>query len=155
MRLDTPINRDDLPKNESSFEPIPADWYKAKIRSAEVKLTKAGTGKYLNVGYDILGPSYQGRVVFGMITVQNSNQKAEEIGRGQLGDLMGSVGMRTLHDTDELVGKVLSVKVGVRKSEQYGDKNEVKAWRAVEGAALPPAQPSEASTQPAQDKPPW
>ena len=48
--LDTPINVDDLPQDEGgSFEPIPAGDYIATISGAELKMTKAGTGQYINL----------------------------------------------------------------------------------------------------------
>ena|SRR6056297_3349404 len=140
------FKKDDLPES-TSYDPIPAGWYNAVINSAEVKDAKSG-GKYINVRYDVTGPSHEGRVVFGMITIQNQSQKAEEIGRQQLGDMMGALGLATLKDTDQLVGGRLAIKVKIQKSEEYGDQNRVSGWKAVEGGQLPkPA--TEAADKPA------
>lgn len=141
----------DMPKN-AGFDPIPAGWYRVAIAAAELKESKSG-GKYINIRCDVTGPSYEGRVVFGMITVQNSNQKAEEIGRAQLSELMGAVGVPRLSDTDQLIGKHCEIKVTIKKDEQYGDKNEIRAWRAIEGAQLP--KPAPAPQKPSTGGAPW
>ena len=121
-----------------SYDLLPAGWYTAIITEAELKDTKAGTGKYIKVRYDITGPSSQGRCVFGNFNIQNPNAKAEEIGRQQLGDIMRALGLAAVNDTDQLVNGHLSIKVDVRPaSGDYGPQNEVKGWRSSTGS-MPP-----------------
>jgi hypothetical protein len=134
--LDNPISVSELPESRS-YDLLPEGWYNATITSADLKPTKAGDGQYISMAYDITGPTHQGRKVFGNVTVRNSNPKAEEIGRQQLGDIMRAVGLATVRDTDELIGGQLSIKVSVRRDEQWGDKNDVKGYRAVTGSAAP------------------
>jgi hypothetical protein len=143
--LDMPINAADLPVSENSFDPLPAGWYQVNIKGAELKDTKAGTGQYIAVQYDVLGPTHQGRVVFGNLNIRNPNPKAEEIGRQQLGELMRAIGLATVQDTDQLIGGQLSIKLSVRKSEEYGDSNDVKGYKALEGAIT--QAPAQASPQ--------
>lgn len=137
-----------------NFEPLPAGWYTASITDAELKDTKAGTGQYIKVRYDITGPTHEGRVVFGNINIRNPNQVAERIGQEQLANLMRAIGLKKVSDTDQLIGGTLKIKLAVRKSEEYGDSNDVKAFSAVaEGAAPMPktqqsAQPKSASKAP-------
>lgn len=152
------FNAADLPTNTMSSEPVPSGWYKVKIHSAELKTTKAGTGQYIAVRYDILGPTHQGRVVFGNLNIKNPNPKAEEIGRQQLGDLMRSIGLARVNDTDQLIGGTLKIKVDVRRSEEYGDSNEVKGYKALEGAmptASAPASAAPAAPAAGGAKAPW
>ena len=150
-RLDEEISLLSIPKKENagSYEPLPDGWYDVTIGGCEIKETRAGTGKYLHVRYDVTGPSHSGRVVFGNLNIRNQNPKAEEIGRQQLGELMDSVGIGKLSDTDQLIGNRLKVKLSTRRSEQYGDSNEVKGWKAADG--IKPA----AAAAPAAAKPPW
>ena len=133
----------DAPESDN-FSPIPAGWYSVRITEAELKDTKAGTGQYIKLRYDVTDGTHAGRVIFGMVTVRNPNAKAEEIGRQQLGKLMRSIGLETVSDTDQLIGGVMQVKVTIRQSEEYGDQNEIKDWKALAGAApsAPPAPPS-------------
>ena len=130
-QLNQPFVEAELPKSERNFEPLPAGWYTATIGGAEVKATKAGTGEYIAVRYDITGPSHQGRVVFGNLNIKNANPTAEAIGYQQMGELMRAIGLPRIDDTDQLVGGQLQVKLDVRKSEQYGDSNDVKAFKSL------------------------
>lgn len=152
--LDYEINVADLPESNNSFDPLPAGWYEVNIKGAELKQTKAGTGEYISVQYDVLGPTHQGRVVFGNLNIRNPNPKAEEIGRQQLGDLMRAIGLNKVSDTDQLIGGQLSIKLAVRKSEEYGDSNDVKGYKALSGGIKPQAS-KPAATQAAPSKAPW
>ncbi len=173
MDLGQVFNKQELPEAQG-FDPIPAGDYRVQIAAAEVKQTKAGTGSYMSIRYDVLGPTHQGRVIFDTINVRNPSQAAEEIGRQQIGSLMGAIGLQTLRDTDQLIGSVCIVKVKIERDEQYGDKNRIKSWKAIEGAQLPQPQmpqmqqPAQQPTQqtsampgaapaaaPAAGKPPW
>lgn len=144
-------NVDELPQGNNNFEPLPAGWYTATISGAELRTTKAGNGQYISVGYTITGPTHEGRMVFGNINIQNPNPKAEEIGRQQLGDIMRAIGLTSVSDTDQLIGGHLQVKLSVRKSEEYGDSNETKGFKAVSGGSPAPA----TQAKPAAAAPPW
>lgn len=145
-------NTDDLPQG-NSFDPVPDGWYNATISKAEVRDTKAGDGNYIAVSYTITGPTHEGRVIWGNLNLRNKNPKAEEIGRQQLGDVMRSIGLAKVEDSDQLVGGQLSIKLKTTKSEQYGDKNEVSGWRAIAGSAPPSSAASSSAT--GSKAPPW
>ena len=83
--LDQTFSADDMPVSEKSYQVLPAGWYTATITGAELKSTKAGTGQYIAIKYDITGPSHMGRIVFGNLNIRNPTPIAEEIGRKQLG----------------------------------------------------------------------
>ena len=141
------------PEKTNDFQPVPAGWYTAVINGAELKSTNAGTGKYIAVRYDITGPTHQGRVIFGNLNIENPNPTAERIGREQLGELMRAVGLGKVTDTDQLIGSVLSIKVAIKESEQYGAKNEVKGFKGNGGALPTPSAPAAQATGKA--APPW
>ena len=153
-QLNQPFVESELPKSERNFEPLPAGWYTATIGGAEVKATKAGTGEYIAIRYDITGPSHQGRVVFGNLNIKNANPTAEAIGYQQMGELMRAIGLARVDDTDQFVGGQLQVKLDVRKSEQYGDSNDVKGFKSLSGGAMPMAAAS-APKAAAKASPPW
>ena len=137
------------------FSPIPAGWYTATIAGAELKTTKAGTGNYIAVRFDIIGPEHQGRVVWCNLNTRNPNPKAEEIGRAQLGDIMLATGVARIDDTDQLLGGNLKIKVTVKNDPTYGPGNEVKAFEAIDGSAPPKAAPSAAAQAAPSADPPW
>jgi len=124
-----------LPKGKGAFDPIPAGWYTATMSGAEVKATKTGTGQYIAVKYTITGPSHQGRVIFGNLNIKNQSPKAEEIGRQQLREILEATGLSKVEDTDQLIGHNLQIKIDIEKSEQYGDRNQIKGFKAIVGGA--------------------
>lgn len=158
MRLDQPISAADYASDRSA-ELIPPGWYVARITEATVKMTKAGTGKYVAVRYDITGPTHQGRVVFGNLNISNPNPTAEKIGREQLSDLMRSLGLPTLQDTDQLIGGICQIKIGVEAGEgQYKDRNEIKGWKVADGpkpASMPAWAQDEPKPSAGPKTPPW
>lgn len=125
----------DIPEQDG-FEPIPAGWYNARITEAEVKSTKAGTGSYIKVRYDITGPTHQGRVIYGNINLSNPNQQAEQIGIQQLGSLARAIGLEVISDSDQLINRDVQIKLSIKKdtSGQYNDSNDVKGFKAIDGA---------------------
>ena len=142
----------DIPEQDG-FEPIPAGWYNARITEAEVKSTKAGTGSYIKVRYDITGPTHQGRVIYGNINLSNPNQQAEQIGIQQLGSLARSIGLEVISDSDQLINREVQIKLSVKKDTtgQYNDSNDVKGFKAVDGYMPPTASAPIGKTA----TPPW
>lgn len=156
------FDANDLPQGRT-YDPLPPGWYTATIADAELKPTKDGSGQYINVRYDITGPTHQGRVVFGKLNIKNASAQAEEIGRQQLGEIMRAIGLARVTDTDQLIGGSLLIKLDVRAAtEQYDAKNEVKGFKAITGSAPTFAAPAAstaasapAASAPSKATPPW
>ena len=144
--LDEEFNVDSLPKSTSNFEPLPDGWYNSTITSAQIGETKAGDGKYIKVRYDITGPSHQGRVIFSYLNIKNASTKAEEIGRAQLGEIMRAIGLAKVTDTDQLIGKVIGIKLTIKRDAK-GDGNDVRGYKAIGSspAAFPAVAPAGAA----------
>lgn len=157
MQLNEEFSIDTLPKGSNNFEALPPAIYEATITQAELKDTKAGTGQYIKIRYDIVGPTHQGRVIFGNFNIKNPNPKAEEIGRQQLGEMMTAIGISKVNNTDQLIGARLKIKLVVRSSEEYGEQNDIKGWSSVSGASIPKISETSESTTAATSKasPPW
>lgn len=152
-RLDIGFTADELPESRGDYEPLPEGWYSAEIGDAEIRVTKDGTGQYIRCRYNITGPTKAGRVVFGNFNIMNKSQKAEEIGRQQLGELMRCIGLGRIEDTDQLIGCPLQIKLSIRPAENgYSAQNEVRGFRVSEGAAPAKAAPAASSSKAA---PPW
>lgn len=153
----------ELPQNTSSYDPIPEGNYDATITQADLKPTNDGTGQYIKLRLDIIGPSHQGRVVFSNLNIKNASAKAEEIGRQQLGDIMRAIGLPRVTDTDQLIGGSVNIKLAIRAARTdektgrtYDASNEVKAYRASGNA--PTAMIKATAPAPAAAKgsaPPW
>lgn len=133
------FNLNELPDNESGFEPVPAGEYQVEIKKVEAKETRNKDGMYFNFRLDILGPSNAGRIIFAIVNVKNASEKAQQIGQGQLKDIMRALNLQSVSNTDQFVGGKLTVKIDVEKSEQYGNSNRVRAFKAIGGSVAPMA----------------
>lgn len=151
---------------DAGFDPIPAGDYVAMIEDSEVKPTKANTGMYLQLVWQIVDGQYKGRKVWDRINIQNQSQTTEEIGQKQLSAVCHAVGVLKVVDSAELHDKPCIIKVTVKPAEgQYLASNEVKGYKALSGSpqvaqAAPVAAPQPApaaAAAPAQRAatPPW
>ena len=153
------VNVNDLPEDTGGdFDPIPAGDYNVRITEASLQTTKSRTGQYIKLRLDVVGPSHQGRVLFSNLNIKNDSQKAEEIGRQQLGSVMRAINLPAIQDTDQLVGGHMTVKVTVKNDPTYGASNEVKSYKAMQGNAAPmpmstPAAPAPAGMNFGEDTP--
>lgn len=147
------------------FDTLPAGDYQVMVVASDVKPTKAGTGFYLELELEVVNGQHQGRRIWDRLNISNQNKTAEDIGQRQLSQLCHAVGVLNVGDSSELHDKPCIAKVVVKKSEQYGDQNEVKGYVSNKmtsaSAAAPPAAPAQAAPAPAtataaaDDTPPW
>lgn len=153
-KLESVFDPTKVPEREGGgdFTPLPVGWYDVTITEGDIKATKAGTGSYIKLRLDVEGPTHQGRVLFTNFNIRNPNPKAEEIGQQQLSEMCRAVGLARLTDTDELVGKRMTVKVTVKDDPQYGPGNEVKGYKARSGSPAPGGASAPAGGG---SKPPW
>jgi len=158
-KLDEAFITDDMPKG-NDYTPLPAGWYSANIFSAEEVKTRNGRGKYLKIRYNISGPTNQGRVVFGNLNTHNDSEKAQELGRKDLGELLRALGIAKLTDTDQLVGGNVEIKLVVKEAEgQYEAQNEIKGFKSSSGSLpTPKASSANKTSEPSANgkaPPPW
>lgn len=128
-----------------SYEPIPPGWYAAEIDKAEVRDTKAGTGKYLKLELVVLDEAHEGRRVFTQINLSNPNQQAVEIGQRQLANLAHACGITALRDSAELLQRFVQIRLKIKEEKGYDPQNEVTGYKPPNTTAPGP--------QPMQDKP--
>lgn len=116
-----------------SFEPVPAGRYAVTCEKAEVRDTKAPGGQYINTVFKIVTGDQEGRVVFHMFNIKNKNEKAVQIGRGQLKSFLAASGQASfsLDTVSDLEGMKCVVTTKV-KTDDYGDKAAIKAFLPLE-----------------------
>lgn len=103
---------------------LPKGKYNVAIEAVEPKETKSG-GKALNFKLSVVGKKYNNFKLFDFINVQNASEAAQKIGLSRLKKISE---LTQSTDTTQMIGKKLTVSVGVETSEQYGDKNRVYGY---------------------------
>jgi len=113
----------------NSFDVLPAGEYDAVIVSSTVEATSKGDGKFLKLELQILNGEFQNRKTWDRLNLWNPSAKAVEIAKGTLSAICRAVGVLTPQDSSDLHGKPLRIRLVVKKSDEYGEQNEVKAYK--------------------------
>jgi len=123
------------------FEPIPAGKYPAVITDSEFKETKAGTGTYLQLAFEIIDGEYKGRLLWSRLNLDNPNETAVKIAQQELSSICRAIGVLTPQDSAELHNLPLVVHVRCRKRPDTDDiTNEIRGYSAIQ--QQPAAQPT-------------
>jgi len=131
------------------FEPIPAGKYMAIITDSEMKPTKAGTGSYLEMVFQVIEGEHKGRNLWARLNLDNPNDVAVNIAKSELSSICRAVGVMAPKDSMELHNIPLTITVRLRKRQDNGEmSNELKGYEKKGAAAEAPAQATS-------DTPPW
>lgn len=140
---------------QQAFENLAPGWYTAMIVESELKPTQAGTGSYLEITIEVVAPQqFAGRKLWDRLNLNNPNEKAVEIAYQTLSAICHATGVIQVQDSQQLHNIPMDVKVGMSKvTEQYPEpRNEVKGYRACQGAAAPQGMQQPAQQQPVQQQ---
>lgn len=131
------------------FEPVPAGKYLAAITDSEFKDTKSGTGRYLQLTFQVIEGEYKNRLLWARLNLENPNPTTVKIARAELSAICRAVNVLQPKDSAELHNLPLLISVGLRKRQDTGEMtNEVKGYERKEAAQ---GQPQQATT----NTPPW
>ena len=134
----------------ADFEPIPAGKYEAVITESEMKPTKAGTGHYLQLTFQVIEGEFKNRFLWARLNLDNPNATAVQIARAELSAICRAVGVMAPNDSTELHNLPLVISVKCKKRDDTGElTNEIKGYLKKESG--PPA--TVAAT--ANRTPPW
>ncbi len=133
----------------TNFDPIPAGKYLAAITESEMKATKAGTGEYLQLTFQIIEGEFKNRLLWARLNLNNSNATTVKIARAELSAICHAVGVLAPKDSVELHNLPLVITVKLKKRDDTGEMtNEVKGYAKKEAAAGQPQQATD-------NTPPW
>lgn len=132
------------------FHPVPAGKYIAVITDSEMKDTRSGTGRYLQLEFEITEGEYRGRKLWSRLNLENPNPEAVRMARGDLSAICRAVNVLTPKDSIELHNLQLEITVRCKNNQDGEITNEIKGYGAqARPQAVPPPQTG-SNTQP-----PW
>lgn len=142
---------------------MPDGWYDLVILKAPAyEPTNDGNGKRIAAEISVADGPYKGRIVFHNFNVENSSEKAQNIGLAQLSALSHAVGNLIWTETAQLCNVVFRGRVVKEEAQNgYPEKNKMMAFKHVNDptagkptnataapAARPTAPPPAAQTAP-------
>lgn len=148
---------------ESDFAAIPSGEYPAVIVDSDMKPTKSGTGKYLELAHQIIDGPYKGKKVWARLNLVNSNATAVQIAQQHLAELQRAIGLvQTISDSQLLHNRPCVIRVEFVPADaakgRKNDTNEIKAWKSISGAtpmSAAPTMPAANAAPAATAAPPW
>ena len=143
-----------------AFDPIPAGKYIAVITDSEMKETRAGTGRYLQLEFEITDGEYAGRKLWSRLNIENQNAEAVRLARADLSAICRAVNVLTPSDSIDLHNLPLVIKVHCRKDKNTGEiTNDIRGYESKANykpePKQAPATPTTAQTTRVPSKPPW
>lgn len=125
------------------FDPVPAGNYLAVITESEMKPTKSGGGRYLQLTFQVLDGEFKGRLLWARLNLENDNETTVKIARAELSAICRAVGVMAPKDSCELHNVPLTIKVGCKKRPDTGDiDNVIKGYEKKGASASPSARPA-------------
>ncbi|MBA2480446.1 MAG: DUF669 domain-containing protein [Planctomycetes bacterium] len=133
----------------ANFEPIPAGKYLAIINDSQMKDTKKGGGRFLELTFDVIDGEFKGRKLWTRLNLENPNPLTVKIAQGELSSICRALGVMTPNDSVELHGLPLVITVKLKKREDSSEMtNEIKGYGKKDATS---GKPQQASTS----APPW
>ncbi|HEY4133485.1 MAG TPA: DUF669 domain-containing protein [Gemmatimonadaceae bacterium] len=141
-------------------DPVPNGEYTLAITESDVTPTKAGTGKILNLTISVLAPeSFKGRKIFTNLNISNPSAEAQRIAQAELSAICHATGVMQLKNSSQLHSVPFKGRVAVKQDAEYGPKNVITKYMAMDGstaaAPLPAAAAASTSAAPAANAPAW
>lgn len=143
-----------------AFDPIPAGKYIAVITDSEMKETRAGTGRYLQLEFEITDGEFAGRKLWSRLNIENQNAEAVRLARADLSAICRAVNVLTPNDSADLHNLPLVIKVHCRKDKNTGEiTNDIRGYESKANykpePKQAPATSTTAQTARVPSKPPW
>jgi hypothetical protein len=118
---------------QAEFSDLPLGIYQFELETAEVAKTANGRGTILKTVPKVVAPAeLAGRKLFGNnYNLENDNPVAQEIGQKQFASLCRAIGIDGVEDSDELLFRVFTAKIGMGKPSkdgQYAARPEIKRY---------------------------
>jgi len=120
---------------QQSFDALPPGRYEVIISESEMKDTKAGTGQYLQLTFDVIGGQHNGRKLWSRLNLVNPNATAVGIAERELSAICHCVGIITPSDSEELHDRPLIVDVIQELNPMSGQQtNRIKGYSQADGS---------------------
>lgn len=143
-----------------SFDALPAGKYSVMAMNTDMKATKNGLGRYLEIEWQVLDGAHANRKVWSRLNVENPNAKAVEIAQRELAAICHAVGKPAgVQMTEELHGVPMVIDVAIEEGSS-GQTNRVRSYMPLNNAQPQPQQqqftpPPAQQATPARNAAPW
>lgn len=145
---------ENLPSNDKI---LPVGDYVMQIIKSGTRENNKGTGWYLELEFEVLGPSQAGRRYWDRLNLKNANEQAESIAKRQFRDIYSAAGFALPpDDSEELHFKPIKVNIRHRTNKMSNELETQAKYSSTEDAPAPQSAPKQAAAPAAASaKKPW
>lgn len=140
------FNANSVSVEATSFTPIPAGNYNAKVTEAAMRVLKSGKGRALALTFEVLDGQFARRKIWHTLNVEHESTDTRGYAQKDLSILMRCINVPNIEENTlhQLCNKPLKIRVVIKQDATYGDKNEIKGFEALGQGAMPsmPAMPA-------------
>lgn len=122
---------------QQEFSALPEGQYVVIATASEEKVTKAGTGKYLQITFEVMDGAFKGRKLWARLNLWNPNQTAKDIAQRELGAICRAVNVLRPNDSAELHNKPLLITVKVELDDRQRQNNTISKYEGLSAGAAP------------------
>ena len=132
---------------------LPPGEYLAAIARSDVTDTKKGTGRKVELEFEVLDGSHKGRRFWTTLNLWNPSAQAVEISQRELNSICHAVGKLRVADSEELHGIPMKVTLAIDTS----GRNVTKGYKPASGTSPAAAAPNPAASPGGAARPrgPW
>lgn len=112
------------------FSAISAGEYIVKVTDSKYVPNSKKNGHIMKVVLEVQNKEHKGHKIFVNLNLDNPNETAVEIANNELATICDAIGKASIKDTDELMGKLMIVKLGVD-----GEQNKVNMYSSMDSAS--------------------
>ena len=134
----------------ANFDPLPKGDYTAMIIASDVKETKAGTGRYVELTLEVSEGQFARRRIWDRLNVNNPDVETEKRARGQLKAVSDACHIAQLNSTEQLHDIPLKLSLGLDRRDPT--KNQVYGYTSIK-AGFEISKPAAKAAEPAKSKP--
>jgi len=116
----------------SNFDPLPKGDYNAMITSSDVKETKAGNGRYVELVIEITDGNFARRKIWDRLNVDHADTETEKRARGQLRSVSDACGISQLQSTEQLHD--IPFKLSLEIDRRDPTRNKVRGYSSAKAA---------------------
>ena len=95
-----------------NFEKLPDGDYEMIVTKSSTKPTKAGTGHYLELEFQVISGAFSGRRHWERLNLDNPSAQTVKIAQEQLARLCLAVGLDDVQDSEELHDRAFIAEIG-------------------------------------------
>lgn len=119
-----------------SYVPLPEGWYKSIIRESNLRDNKNGSGKHLELVFELIEGEFAGRMLWKRLNIQHHNQTAVQIALHELSAICYAVNVLKPSDSNQLHNIPMLIRVVLRKRDDGSETNEIVEYKAVQAPVV-------------------